>query len=62
MDTTTFVLVGAGSTVFTPGLLRDLAQSPLSDGFDVRLVDLDGEAAETMAVLGTRIASEAGPG
>ena len=38
MDTTTFVLVGAGSTVFTPGLLRDLAQSPLSDGFDVRLV------------------------
>jgi len=60
MDTTTFVLVGAGSTVFTPGLLRDLAQSPLSDGFDVRLVDLDGEAAETMALLGTRIASEAG--
>jgi alpha-galactosidase len=60
MDTTTFVLVGAGSTVFTPGLLRDLARSPLSDGFDVRLVDLDAEAAETMAVLGARIASQAG--
>lgn len=60
MDTSTFVLVGAGSTVFTPGLLRDLARSPLSDSFDVRLVDLDAEAVETMATLGSRIVAEAG--
>ena len=60
MDIATFVLIGAGSTVFTPGLLRDLAHSPHSDGFDVRLVDLDTEAAETMAALGTRIVAEAG--
>jgi alpha-galactosidase len=57
---TVFVLVGAGSTVFTPGLLRDLAGSPLSDGFEVRLVDVDAEAADTMALLGRRIATDAG--
>jgi alpha-galactosidase len=60
MDTITFGLVGAGSTVFTPGLLRDLAHSALSDGFDVRLVDLDAEAVDTMAALGSRIVAEAG--
>jgi alpha-galactosidase/6-phospho-beta-glucosidase family protein len=54
-----FVLIGAGSTVFTPGLLRDLAQSPLADDFDVRLVDLNADAAETMARLGARVAEQA---
>lgn len=60
MDNTVFVLIGAGSTVFTPGLLRDLAGSPHSDGYSVRLVDVDGAAADTMALLGARIAAEAG--
>src|SRR4051794_19634655 len=55
-----FVLIGAGSTVFTPGLLRDLARSPFSDRFDVRLVDLNADAAETMAQLGNRVAEAAG--
>jgi alpha-galactosidase len=55
-----FVLVGAGSTVFTPGLLRDLAHSPMSDRYDVRLVDLDADAADTMAQLGVRICERAG--
>src|SRR3954449_11487811 len=55
-----FVLIGAGSTVFTPGLLRDLAHSPLSDRYDVRLVDLNADAAETMAQLGNRVAEAAG--
>jgi alpha-galactosidase len=55
-----FVLIGAGSTVFTPGLLRDLAHSPLSDRYDVRLVDLDADAAETMAQLGNRVAEATG--
>ena len=55
-----FVLVGAGSTVFTPGLLRDLARSPLSDRYDVRLVDLNADAADTMAQLGIRICERAG--
>lgn len=55
-----FVLIGAGSTVFTPGLLRDLAHSPFSDRYDVRLVDLNADAAETMAQLGNRVAEAAG--
>ena len=60
MPQSVFVLIGAGSTVFTPGLLRDLARSPLADGFDVRLVDLNADAAETMGQLGSRIAKRAG--
>lgn len=60
MTDTVLVLIGAGSTVFTPGLLSDLARSPLSGGLDVRLVDLDPDAAETMARVGRRIAADAG--
>jgi alpha-galactosidase len=56
----TFVLIGAGSTVFTPGLLRDLAASRIFDDFTVRLVDLNFDAATTMAALGTRIAEKSG--
>jgi alpha-galactosidase len=51
-----FVLIGAGSTVFTPGLMTDLASSPVFAGWTVHLVDLSAEAAETMARLGRRIA------
>jgi len=54
------VLVGAGSTVFTPGLLTDLASSRTFDGWTVHLVDLDADAAETMARLGQRIAVQRG--
>ena len=51
------VLVGACSTVFTPGLLTDLASSRTSDGWavhlvDIDLVDIDADAAETMARVG----------
>jgi alpha-galactosidase len=55
-----FVLIGAGSTVFTPGLLHDLAGSPVFADADVRLVDVADEAAQTMAALGRRIAAAAG--
>ncbi len=55
-----FVLVGAGSTVFTPGLLTDLASSPVFAGWTVHLVDLDPDAADTMARVGRRIAAERG--
>lgn len=54
------VLIGAGSTVFTPGLMTDLASSRTFDGWTVHLVDLNGEAAETMARVGRRIAAERG--
>jgi alpha-galactosidase/6-phospho-beta-glucosidase family protein len=54
------VLIGAGSTVFTPGLMTDLASSRVFDGWTVHLVDLNADAAETMARLGRRIAEERG--
>lgn len=55
-----FTLIGAGSTVFTPGLLKDLAQSKLSDNFEVHLYDINYESAEIMAKVGRRIAQAAG--
>jgi alpha-galactosidase len=57
-----FVLIGAGSTVFTPGLLRDITSSEVFDDYTVHLVDLNGEAAETMAAIGRRLAAQQGSG
>jgi alpha-galactosidase len=56
MSKKVFTLVGAGSTVFTPGLLHDLAQSKLSDDFEVRLFDINDESSEVMAQVGNQIA------
>ena len=50
-----FTLIGAGSTVFTPGLMHDLAQSKLSDNFEVHLYDINVESSEIMAKVGNRI-------
>lgn len=60
MPENSLVLIGAGSTVFTPGLMTDLASSPVFAGWTIRLVDLSAEAADTMARLGRRIARERG--
>jgi alpha-galactosidase len=54
------VLIGAGSTVFTPGLMRDLVGSGTFDGWTVHLVDLNAEAADVMARVGRRMAEAAG--
>jgi alpha-galactosidase len=59
-DADAFVLIGAGSTVFTPGLLTDLAGNRAFDDTVIRLVDLVPDASETMAALGRRIAIEHG--
>lgn len=56
---TTIVLIGAGSTVFTPGLLADLARSSTFSDATVRLVDIDSAAVDVMVALGRRLASEA---
>jgi alpha-galactosidase/6-phospho-beta-glucosidase family protein len=40
--------------------MTDLASSPVFDGWTVHLVDLNPEAAETMAALGRRIADQRG--
>jgi alpha-galactosidase len=55
-----FVLIGAGSTVFTPGLLRDITSSGAFEDHTVHLVDLDERAAETMAAIGRRLAERHG--
>jgi alpha-galactosidase/6-phospho-beta-glucosidase family protein len=55
-----FVLIGAGSTVFTPGLLRDLTSSGAFEDYTVHLVDLNERAADTMAAIGRRLAQRNG--
>src|SRR4051812_50223769 len=40
--------------------MTDLAASPVFSGWTVHLVDLNADAAETMARLGRRIAAERG--
>ncbi len=54
------VIIGAGSTVFTPGLLADMARSPVMRDAQVVLVDLNPTAVEIMTKLGRRLASEKG--
>ena len=60
MTSRSIVLVGAGSTVFTPGLMRDLVGSRTFDGWTVHLVDLNAEAADVMARVGRRMAEARG--
>ncbi|HEX3589295.1 MAG TPA: hypothetical protein VHV74_06660 [Pseudonocardiaceae bacterium] len=55
-----FVLIGAGSTVFTPGLLRDITSSGAFEDYTVHLVDIDADAATTMAAIGRRLAERHG--
>lgn len=54
------VLIGAGSTVFTTGVLDDLAGSPYFGDAAVELVDINADAVETMAALGRRLARRRG--
>ena len=60
MTSRSIVLIGAGSTVFTPGLMADLAGSRTFDGWTVHLVDLNAEAADVMARVGRRMAQARG--
>ncbi|MBA2468049.1 MAG: alpha-glucosidase/alpha-galactosidase [Chloroflexia bacterium] len=56
------VIIGAGSTEFTPGLLADLVASPDLRDAEVALVDIDPWAVETMTRLAQRLADERGVG
>ena len=60
MTSRSIVLIGAGSTVFTPGLMRDLVGSGTFDGWTVHLVDLNAEAADVMVRVGRRMAEARG--
>src|SRR5919206_5136519 len=54
------VLIGAGSTEFTPGLLADLVASDRLRGSTVALVDINGDALDVMERLARRIVEESG--
>jgi alpha-galactosidase len=56
------VIVGAGSTVFTPGLIVDLVTSRCLRDAMVWLVDVDHHAVDVMSRLAGRIARERGVG
>jgi alpha-galactosidase len=56
------VIIGAGSTVFTPGLIADLTGSTLFADATVALVDINPRSAETMARYTERVARERGVG
>ncbi|HVL23189.1 MAG TPA: hypothetical protein VM450_03845 [Thermomicrobiales bacterium] len=59
---TKIVIIGAGSTEFTPGLLADLVASPHLNTAEVALVDIDPWAVETMVRLAHRLNQERGTG
>ncbi len=54
------VIIGAGSTVFTPGLIADLTGSKHFSDATVSLVDINPVAAVTMARYAERVARERG--
>src|SRR4051812_118911 len=54
------VIIGAGSTVFTPGLLADLVSSQGLRDATVALVDVDPTALDLMSRLARRISDERG--
>lgn len=56
------VIIGAGSTVFTPGLIADLTSSRHFADATVALVDINPDAAATMARYTERVARERGVG
>jgi alpha-galactosidase/6-phospho-beta-glucosidase family protein len=62
MDDVKVVIIGAGSTVFTPGLIADLANSNHLHDATVALVDIKPAAVETMRRFAERVARERGVG
>lgn len=54
------VIIGAGSTSFTPGLLADITASRLFSDATLALVDINPDSAETMAHYAERVARQRG--
>src|SRR3954447_14947220 len=54
------VIIGAGSTVFTPGLIADMVNSEHLHDASVALVDIDPLAVDVMTRLAQRMARERG--
>ncbi len=54
------VIIGAGSTEFTPGLLADLVTSPNLRSLEIALVDIDAVTVDTMTRLAQRMSDAKG--
>jgi alpha-galactosidase len=61
-ETRTLVLIGAGSAVFTRGLLADLITAPDLGGWEIRLCDIDPDALAVAARLAERMVEARGAG
>lgn len=62
VDRQRLVLIGAGSAVFTRGLLADLIGADDLGSWDIRLVDTDPEALRIAAELAARMVAHRGVG
>ena len=54
------VIIGAGSTSFTPGLLADITASRRFGDATLALVDINPDSAATMARYAERVAAQRG--
>lgn len=50
-------VIGGGSSMFVPGLIRRLIEIPCFEGAELRLMDVDGHRVEVMRELGTQVAT-----
>jgi alpha-galactosidase/6-phospho-beta-glucosidase family protein len=60
MSTTTITVIGGGSSMFVPGLIRRLLEIPCFAGAQLRLMDVDAGRAKVMQELGTQLAAAEG--
>lgn len=54
------MLIGAGSAIFTQGLVADLIQAESSHSWELGLVDIDSEALENITLLARKMIDAAG--
>lgn len=57
---TKVTIIGGGSSIFTPGLLRGFIQSPIMNGGQVTLMDVNEERARVMEALGQKLIDSEG--
>jgi alpha-galactosidase/6-phospho-beta-glucosidase family protein len=56
----TITVIGGGSSMFVPGLIRRLIEIPCYSGAQLRLMDVDAERAAVMRDLGTELVAAEG--
>jgi len=58
--TVKIAVIGGGSSMFVPGLVRRLIEIPCFDGAEVRLMDIDDRRLAVMENLATELAAAEG--